>query len=86
MSDFMERARAEAEGLGFHGGYLHGFVHGALWARGVLLADPADAELGAVTRVICEGSRWGLVRDRGDYYPLAHAAIAALLAERRGSE
>lgn len=54
--------------------------------RDELLADPTDGELDAVARVICEGSRWGLVRDRGDYYPLAHAVIAAFLDERRESE
>ena len=66
MSDFTERARAEAErrmvaqreqvGLMVHEQqrYIEGFGDGARWARGVLMADPTDAEVEAAARAFYE--------------------------------
>lgn len=45
MSDFMERARAEAV-------RRYAFLDGALWARDVLLADPTDGEVLAAAGVL----------------------------------
>lgn len=94
MSDFTERARAEADRLrasdvvlmtchddSFHAGYGHGFRHGASWARRELLADPTEAEVDAVAGLVelSELCHWG---DN----ETAERIIAAFLEARRGSE
>lgn len=94
MSDFMERARAEAERRwetysDAAGGadvfdkpsLAVGFLGGARWARGVLLADPTDAEIEELSGLVelAEECQWGDNRT-------VERIIGAFLAERRWSE
>lgn len=100
MSDFTERARAEADRriknvlyphAGLHGLVVASFDKGASWARRELLAEPTEAEIEAIG--------WDVARELWELEPhelnvsrtlesraAARAAIAAFLAERRGSE
>lgn len=102
MSDFTERARAEAKSVlsrGLAGGlprkavapYVLAFRAGAEWARRELLAGPTEAEIEAIG--------WDVARELWELEPhelnvsrtlesraAARAAIAAFLEARRGSE
>lgn len=80
MSDFTERARAEAERLSQYEmcsvAHRSGFVAGAEWARRELLADPTPDEIEDAAGRPCRDV------DTVD----VHTIITTFLEARRGSE
>lgn len=90
MSDFTERARAEAERTAQYEmcamAHRKGFMAGVRWARRELLADPTDDEVEDAGYAIEYIDQSDDAVTEWTELDMARAAIAAFLEARRGSE